>query len=123
MPGANECAIALKGAQMISVGSHADVSVGAHREERGTLDAEKTTCAGFEVSDLVGQVVARAEGDGRFEQGGVGGNLLQGGEEIRKVGTLDGCAAEKYESMPGTMGELVKSTGLRARRLDRDSVG
>lgn len=62
MPGSNKCLIALDRTQMISVGLHADVSVGAHREERDTLDAESTTCAGFEVSDPVGQLVARAEG-------------------------------------------------------------
>jgi len=123
MPGANECAIALERAQMIAVGSHTDVTVRTHREKRDTFDAESTTCAGFEVSDPVGLLVARAEGDDQFEQVRVGGNLLQGGEELHKVSTLEGSAAEKYESMAGAMGELVKSTGLRARRLDRDSVG
>jgi len=74
--GANECAITLECAQVISIGSHADVSVGAHCQECDALDAELAGCTNFEVSDLSAQAVDRTESDSLFEQGRVAGNLL-----------------------------------------------
>jgi len=123
MPGADEDAVMLERAQVVAVGSQADVSVGAHRNERDALNAKEISRDGFEVSDMVGQIVMRAESEGRFEQWRVGYDLLHRGEEIREFGTSRGRAAEQYQGVAGAMGELVKTTGSPARRLNRDRVG
>jgi hypothetical protein len=123
MPSLDECTVVLERVEMVSVRSEADVSVGAHCEKSGVLDAEEISCGGIEVSDIAGQVRARAEGDCRFEQWRIGDDLLQGAEKVRQRGTSGGRSTEKHEGVAGAVGEFVKPAGLRARRLDRNRIG
>ena len=73
--------VALERGEVVVVGSEADVSVGAHGEERGALDAEEISCDRVEASAVVGQVRTAAEGD-RFEQGRLCGELVEGIEDF-----------------------------------------
>ena len=123
MPGLDECVVVLERDEMVSVGSEADVSVGAHCENSGVLDAEEISGGGIEVSDIGGEVGARAEGDDRFEQGRIGGEFPYGDKEVRERRPSCGWTAEEYEGVADAVGELVKSAGLRARRSDRNRIG
>ena len=107
---------------MISIGSHADVSVRAHCQKCDALDAEFVSRTNFEVPDLSGQTVGRTESDRRFEYWRVGGNLLQGGQDVSELGALASCATKKHESVAGALGQIVKLTRFPAGGSNRDSV-
>src|SRR5262245_14488739 len=86
---ADTCLVTLERGEVVVVGAEADVSVGAHGEECGALDAEEISCDGVEVFAQLGQVRTGAEGDGRFEQGRLGGELVE--ESRRPASAVPGA--------------------------------
>jgi hypothetical protein len=122
-PGVEEFAVAFKRAQVLPIGSEADVAVGAHHEECGALDAEEIGADGLEPSDAVARLWLGAEGDGRFEQRRVGGEFLQSGLKLHERRTVGGWATQEQEGVASAVGKLVKATGLPVRALDLDRVG
>jgi hypothetical protein len=117
-----EFAVAFECAQVVSIGSQADVAVRAHHEQCGALDAEDSSSDGVEPSDPVGQLGLGAESDGRFEQARAGGELLQSSVKLHERRSVRPRAAQKHEGMTGAVDKLVKVTGLPVRPSDLDCV-
>ena len=108
---ADECAVAPECGQVFSVGSPADVPVGADGEECGAVDAETGSCRRFEVSDRV-QIGTSTEGDDGVEQRRVGGEVPHSSQDVRERGARRNRAAEEHERVARAVRELVKSTGF-----------
>ncbi len=116
--------VTLEGVEVVLVGSQADVAVGAEGEECVPFDSEEAGGGGFEVADLVGQVVTGSEGDGGFKQGRGGGEFLRrrGGLRVSRRLRLGRPVAGGY----GQLGELAGEGGMVARpvaALPRDRAG
>jgi hypothetical protein len=54
---------------MVSIGTEANVAVGAEGEERDLLEAETISGGGFKISGLDGKLGIGTEGEDRFKQG------------------------------------------------------
>ena len=108
---------------MVSVGSQPDVSVGAHSEKGRAPDTEEISRGGFQAPDTVGQVGARAEGEGSFEHDRAGGEILKGREQRGELRTSCGWTAEQHQSMAGTVSEFTKWTAHPVPWLHRYRVG
>jgi hypothetical protein len=100
MPGVKEFAVAFGRAQVVPIGSQADVAIGAHHEQCDALDPKETGSDGFEPSDLIARLGPGAEGEGRFEQRRVGGELLQSGVKLHERRIVCGRAAQQHEGVP-----------------------
>jgi hypothetical protein len=84
MSGLDESGVAFKRTQVVSVGSQADVAVGANREECASADPKVGSRGGLEVSDRVRDVGAGTEHYGGFKQRRIFYKSLQGGVEIQQ---------------------------------------
>ena len=50
--GLDESAVALERGQVVLVRSQTNITVGPHREEGYSFDAEESCCSGFKLSDM-----------------------------------------------------------------------